>query len=93
MSKPKKYGASGGRLPDYKLLALDKESSQSAEVGAGWLKDDGSIGIKINYLTIIHGSNQNLVLTLFPTNEKDDARREQVVAAVGVARQDPDVPF
>lgn len=37
-----------GRRPDYRVMALDKDTEERGEVGAGWLKEDGSIYIKFN---------------------------------------------
>lgn len=55
------------RLPEYKLKALDKVTSQKSEVGAGWLNPDGSISIKLN-LCVCLWQQANLVLTLFPND-------------------------
>lgn len=70
MAKPK------SRQPDYKLSAMDKNTGvKCPNVGAGWIKDDGRISIKLNLCTVLTGNNPDLVLTLFPNDNvlKKDA--------------------
>lgn len=69
MSEETKPRPAKGPTPDYNLSALDKVTSQRAQIGAGWKNEDGSISIRLNLCTFIH-HNPNLVLTLFPNTYK-----------------------
>lgn len=62
-----------GRVPDYNLSAMDKTTDQKAQVGAGWLNEDGTISVRLNFLTVLNGGNPNLVLTLFKNDRKKPA--------------------
>lgn len=66
MAKPK------GRQPNYRLRAMNKVTEQKADVGAGWLNEDGSISIKLN-LCVVLTSSADLVITLFP-NDREPSR-------------------
>ena len=58
------------RKPDYRLKVLDKESGKSGQAGAGWKNEDGSISISLDLCIVLPGGNPNLVITLFPADEK-----------------------
>lgn len=53
-----------GRQPDYDLHALNKTTNAKAQVGAAWIKEDGSIGIVLNPFVTIPAGGQ-IMLTLF----------------------------
>jgi len=63
-----------GKPPDYQLGALlkaaNKEDSPRSYIGAGWTQDDGRIYIKLDPFVVLKGSEERLILTLFP--KKDD---------------------
>lgn len=64
---------SEGRRPDFRIMALDKETEDRGEVGAGWQKDDGSIYLKFNpFVTVPVGSRFSI--PAFPIEETYDDR-------------------
>jgi hypothetical protein len=60
MNKPAK-----GRKPEYRLKVLRKSTEETAEQGAGWVNENGSITIRLNLCAVIH-SDPDLLVTLFP---------------------------
>lgn len=60
----------GGPKPDWRLAALNKETGLTGQVGVAWNKEGGSISIKLNAFTHLV-ADKDLVLTLFPTNDRD----------------------
>lgn len=59
------------RKPDFILAALLKgktqeESRMANNLGAAWVNPDGSIRIKLDPFVVLEGSEDRLVLTLFP---------------------------
>lgn len=59
-----------GRRPDYRVMALDKDTEERGEVGAGWLKEDGSIYIKFNpFVTVPVG--YRFSVTAFPIDDRE----------------------
>ncbi len=49
--------ASSTRPPDYLIRGLDKQTEDGGEIGAVWVKDDGSLHIKFNpFVTVPTGS-------------------------------------
>lgn len=59
------------RKPDFILAALLKgetpeESRVANNIGAAWVNTDGSIRIKLDPFVVLEGSEDRLVLTLFP---------------------------
>jgi hypothetical protein len=66
-----------GNLPDYSLGALLKgttrDESRMATIGAGWLDPKTQrISIKLDPFVVLSGSTDNMILTLFPRERKDD---------------------
>lgn len=61
--------------PDYVISVLDKDTDEKGEVGAAWINDDGSIGIKFNPFIehIPHGDRY--AISLFSNNRDDDRRQ------------------
>lgn len=62
-SKPK------GRMPDYQVKAMNKETSRSHRVGAAWLNDNASISIDLDEFVVLAGKDRP-VITLFPWEDK-----------------------
>lgn len=62
-----------GQLPDYRLVALDKSTEATHQVGAAWKQPEGRISIKLDAFTVLSGS-PNLIITLFPANDRDRKR-------------------
>lgn len=56
-----------GRLPDYRVKALNRENEISSSVGAAWKNEDGSISIQLDHFVVLKGRGHggDLVLTLF----------------------------
>jgi hypothetical protein len=63
-----------GRMPDYRLSALNKSTNEKNNVGAAWKNDNGTISIRVDYCVVIH-SSKDLVLTLFPADYKKSDRQ------------------
>lgn len=82
MSKP-------GRQPDYQLHAMNKSTDEKARVGAAWTEDDGRISIKLNSFTQL-SAGPDLVLSLFPVNDKDRERWAKERAENKRAGHNPD---
>lgn len=65
--------------PDYVISALDKETQEKAVIGAGWINDDGAIGIKFNPFidNIPHG--ERYAVSLFPNDREEswESRRRR----------------
>lgn len=64
--------------PDYVISVLDKDTEVKAVIGAGWINEDGAIGIKFNPFieNIPHGDRY--AISLFPNDrerEDDGGRR------------------
>jgi hypothetical protein len=55
--------------PTHRLKVMNKDTSQKAEVGAGWQNTDGSITIQINPCSVLN-DDKKYVITLFPTDNK-----------------------
>jgi len=66
-----------GRKPDYRLAALNKETSEQNNIGVAWKNDDGSISIRLNAFIRLE-SNPDLVLSLFPNDEKPWPKKRKV---------------
>ncbi len=59
-----------GRTPDFELKAMNKGTDRSHRVGAAWMNDNGSISINLDEFVVLSGKDNNLVLSLFPWEEK-----------------------
>ncbi len=57
-----------GRKPEYRLKVKHKVTNQTAEQGAGWVNEDGSITIKLDLCAVLT-SDKELLVTLFPITE------------------------
>lgn len=68
-----------GRVPDYLLSAMNKQTDYKGSCGAGWRNDDGSISIKLAPWVVLEGKDE-LVIRLFPNT---DGSRRLPVAEVG----------
>lgn len=68
-----------GRKPDYHLTTYDKATRNRGTVGSAWVADDGkSVTIKlIPGITLTQGPD--VVLTLFPADEKGSPSRRPAV--------------
>lgn len=53
-----------GRMPDWELRYLNKDTDEKGQVGAAWTNDDGSIRIKLNPRVVLE-AGPDCVLTLF----------------------------
>ena len=73
------------RRPDYVIKALNKDTDQRAPIGAGWLKEDGSIYLKFNPFVTIDGG-ANVVITAFMSDEDGPFERP-----LGPRGRDPEV--
>ena len=61
--------------PTHFLNAYIKGTQLKRRVGAAWLKPDGSISIALDPFTVLEANDgDGLGLTLWPRNERDDAR-------------------
>ena len=59
------------RPPAYRLKILNKVTdAQNPNAGAAWVNKDGSISLTIN-LGIVLTDNKDIVLTLFPYEERE----------------------
>lgn len=57
-----------GRKPEFRLKVKHKVSEQTANQGAGWLNDDGSITIKLDLCAVLT-HDPDLLITLFPIDK------------------------
>lgn len=57
-----------GRLPNYRVAALNKRTDAKGRVGAAWSNDDGSISVVIDPFVTLHGG-KDMIITLFPDNK------------------------
>ena len=74
-----------GRRPDYEIKVLDKDSQERMKVGAAWLKEDGSIYIKLERFVVLQGGGQ-FAITAFPVDEEGPYERPEG----GLRRSDPE---
>jgi hypothetical protein len=51
--------------PTHRLKVLNKQTSQRAEVGAGWANEDGSFSIVLNPCVVLT-DDPKYIITLFP---------------------------
>lgn len=58
-----------GRLPDYAVHAMNKDTDEKARVGGAWINDDGSIAIRLDNFVHLIGS-KSLVITLFSNDRR-----------------------
>lgn len=73
-----------GRKPTHRFKALNKETSETATLGAAWLNDDGTLTVKIDPFIVLTNAPGH-VLTLFPEEGK-----EQRIASRAKRRPYPD---
>jgi hypothetical protein len=78
-----------GRKPTHRFKALNKDTGETATLGAAWLNDDGTLTVKMDPFIVLTNAPGH-VLTLFP-----EAGKEQRVAAARRRRPDDgeDIPF
>ncbi len=57
-----------GRLPDYRIKALNKDTDERDYIGAAWQNDDGSIGLKFNPFVVVPVGS-DFAITLFPQDD------------------------
>lgn len=57
------------RQPDFHLKALDKDTDKTAKIGAAWQNENGTISLVLNPFVVLN-ANDDLLLTLFPADEK-----------------------
>jgi hypothetical protein len=63
----------GPRKPDYILSAKDKITGSKHRVGAGWYNPSSdSISIRLDRFVVLHGGEQNMLLTLFTNRETEE---------------------
>jgi hypothetical protein len=80
-------------MPTFRLKVKDQDTGATAEVGAGWLNDDGTINVKLNPCVVLSYDNlKGKYLTLFVVgsqakNPTSAARKavEQIRAARAAA--------
>ena len=89
-----------GRKPDYNLGAMDKETDMKGKIGAAWINDDGSIGIKLNPWVVLDGANPNLTLRLFkneqepePVKRSRKKKKSEVFVGEVTDRDENGIPF
>lgn len=58
------------RKSDYRVAALNKVTEASANVGAAWKNEDGTIALILNDFVVLQGCCKELLVTLFP-NDKE----------------------
>lgn len=81
----------GGKPPDYKLAALDKDSNdRNYHVGVAWKQPNGSISIKLNPCTKLE-YDPGMVITLFPNDRGEDKPGKS--KRVAEDSYDDDIPF
>ena len=59
--QPKKKG----RRPDYRLKAYEHSTKKSADVGAGWVGENGVISITLNLCAVLE-HRHGITFNLFP---------------------------
>lgn len=63
--------------PTHKLKILIKdEPNTKAEIGAGWLNEDGHITIQLNPCVVLK-RDKNVVINLFPINKDGDKQERK----------------
>jgi hypothetical protein len=68
------------RKPEYILKGLIKNTAQNSRghrLGAAWLNDNGSISIALNPFVVIEGSDDDIVLTLFPNTPFHSSKEQE----------------
>lgn len=59
------------RTPDYRVGILNKATdNKNNRAGGAWINKDGSISIVLDPFISITQSNRDVLITLFPNNEK-----------------------
>lgn len=76
--------------PDYKISALNKDTREKGEIGAGWMNPDGSISISFNPFVIVP-VGKAFALRLFPTT-RPEAAPNPVPPSLRVV-EDEELPF
>lgn len=59
-----------GRMPDWDLRYLNKETDEKGSVGCGWNNEDGSIRVKLNTRVVL-AADPSCILTLFRPRDKE----------------------
>lgn len=81
-----------GVKPTFRLKVKDSETGSQAEVGAGWLNDDGSINVKLNPCVVLSYDNlKGKHLTFFvvgsePHKQQPSSAARQAVEKIRAAR-------
>lgn len=57
------------RTPDYDVHAMNKTTDEKNRVGAAWLNENGTLSITLTAFIKLE-SSEDLVITLFPRQEK-----------------------
>lgn len=79
--------------PDYNIAALDKKTEIRGTIGAAWKNADGSIRLKLNPFLVLDTGKNDLVVTLFPVNNRDQARYKKQDKAAQDVTQDSTPAF
>lgn len=58
------------RRPDFRVTALDRKTEHKGEIGVAWLEADGSISVRLNFLTVIDMRTQDLIIKMWPNDKK-----------------------
>lgn len=60
------------KKPNYRVAALDKDTEASANIGAAWLNENGTITIVLNDFVVLPPGGKHLLITLFPNKDKSE---------------------
>lgn len=59
--------------PTHRLKVLDKATNSASEIGAGWLKPDGSISIRLLPCVVLNWKD-DVIINLFPIDNGPPAK-------------------
>ena len=54
------------RNPDFLVRCADRETGREGNIGVAWKNPDGSVGIRLNFCTLIDTAQSDLIITLVP---------------------------
>ena len=85
-----------GKTPDYIIRALNKETGERGDIGAGWKEDGGRISIAFNPFVVVP-VGKKFTMSLFPNEGSRDPKVEKPshgnVDAPGNYKAQNDIPF
>lgn len=63
------------RSPDFVVKLLDKTTEKRGRIGAAWTNEDASISISLDPFVVLPKYPNELVITLFPNEDKTKTRK------------------